>query len=449
MSTHPHPVRIDTRLLLRIYTGVAMATGATLALFGPWLVGPDPAGVPWVRAGEIRQVGALLVVAGCFSLPLANVDDPESRRRGLLWFAIGHTVLAAQVWLQHPPIQTVGRSTWVSLDGSILFAVSMLMWVAWLHGEDADGRFGSMVMVSLFGDQDASATRQLRSEYQRRIEAAAAQEERHRLARDLHDSVKQQLFAIHTAAATAQERFEGDAGGARAAVDQIRASAREAMAEMDAMLQGLRAAPLENVGLVGALQLACDTLAFRTGARVEFVPGGLPPSASLPPGAHETAFRVAQEALSNIARHARAAHVTATIGSRDGALVLTVEDDGPGFDPGASPRGQGIANMRSRAAECRGFLNIENLEAGGTRLALEIPSTAPTPKEARGYGKNALGWIALLAIHVYAVFTASDKNIQRGDLVLVALPVSAMVILFCARDVLAYLRSRRPPEVRP
>ena len=449
MSTHPHPVRIDTRLLLRIYTGVAMATGVTLVLIGPSLVGPDPAGVPWHRAGAIRQIGALLIVAGCFSLPLANVDDPESRRRGLLWFAIGHAVLAALAWLQHPPIETVVGSTWVSLDGSILAAVSMLMWAAWAHGEDADGRFGGMMMVSLFGDREASATRQLRSEYQRRIEAAAAQEERHRLARDLHDSVKQQLFAIHTAAATAQERFEADAAGARAAVDQIRASAREAMTEMDAMLQGLRAAPLENVGLVGALQQACEALAFGTGARVEFVPGELPPSASLPPGSHETVFRVAQEALSNIARHARAAHVTVTVGGKDGALLLTVEDDGPGFDPGASPRGQGIANMRSRAAECRGFLNIESLEAGGTRLELEIPSTAPTSKEASGYGKNALMWGSVLAFQGYAIFTASDKNTQRGDFVLVALPVSAMALLFCARDVLAYLRSRRPPEVRP
>jgi signal transduction histidine kinase len=448
MSTHPHPVRIDTRFILRIYAWAAFSAGVTGVLFGPWLVGPDPVTVPWVRAAAIRQIGALLVVAGCFSLPLANVDDPEARRRGLLWFAIGHAVLAALAWLQHPPIQSAEQAAWVSLDGSILAAVSMLMWVAWLHGEDADGRFGGMVMVSLFGDQDASATRQLRSEYQRRIEAAAAQEERHRLARDLHDSVKQQLFAIHTAAATAQARFEGDLGGVRAAVEQIRASVREAMGEMDAMLQGLRAAPLENVGLVGALQQASEALAFRTGARVDFVPGDLPPSASLPPGAHETAFRVAQEALSNVARHARAAHVTTTIGGRDGALVLTVEDDGPGFDPGASPRGQGLANMRSRAAECRGFLNIENLEAGGTRLELEIPSTTPTPKEARGYGKNALMWGALLVIQAYAVFTESDRNIQRGDLVLLALPVSAMALLFCARDVLAYLRTRRSPEVR-
>jgi hypothetical protein len=57
-------------------------------------------------------------------------------------------------------------------------------------------------------------------------------------------------------------------------------------------------------------------------------------------------------------------------------------------------------------------------------------------------------WGALLVIQAYAVFTESDRNIQRGDLVLLALPVSAMALLFCARDVLAYLRTRRSPEVR-
>ena len=321
----------------------------------------------------------------------------------------------------------------------------MLLWMAWMYGEDADRRLG--VVASLFGERDASAARLLGSEYARRIEVAAAQEERHRLARDLHDSIKQQLFAIHTAAATAQARFDDDAGGARAAVDQIRASAREAMAEMDAMLQGLRAAPLENAGLVGALQQACEALAFRTGAHVEFVPCELPPAASLPPGAHETAFRVAQEALSNIARHARAAHVATAIGSKHGALMLTIEDDGAGFDP-AVRRGQGLVNMQSRAAECRGYLNIEPIEGGGTRVELEIPSITPSPNEARGYGRNAIGWGALLSFQILALVTASGDHARPSDLVIVALPTSAIALFFGGREFLAFVRTRRPPQVR-
>lgn len=445
MSTHAHPVRIDTRLLLQIYAGLAMAAGVALVLFGPWLVGPDSASLSWFRTGTVRQFGALLIVAGCFSLPLANVDDPEARRRGLLWFAIGHAILGVLVWAQTPPVSTVDGSTRMSLEYAILMTASMLMYAAWMFGEHADVRFP--VMVSLFGDSGAFSAYRLRSEYARRIEVAAAQEERHRLARDLHDSIKQQIFAIHTAAATAQERFESDAGGARAAVDQIRASAREAMAEMDAMLQGLRAAPLENVGLTGALKLACEALAFRTGARVEFVPGDLPPSASLPPGAHETVFRVAQEALSNVARHARATQVRVAIGtSRHGALTLTIDDDGAGFDPASSPRGQGIANMRSRAAECRGYVNIEGLEEGGSRVELEIPAITPDPADARTYGKNALQWGAgAAALWYYSVFSRTGQDLFALP---IFLPAAVLSSLTCAREFLAFLRSRRPRELR-
>ena len=448
MSTHPHPVRIDTRRLLQVYAWAAFSAGVTAVLFGPWLVGPGQASLFWFRAETIRPFGALLVVAGCFSLPLVNVDDPEARRRGLLWFAIGHAILAVLLWLLTPPVQTVGGSTRLSLEYAILSVASMLMWVAWLHGEDADGRFGGMVMVSLFGDSGASSAHHLRSEYGRRIEAAAAQEERHRLARDLHDSIKQQIFAIHTSAATAQARFDAEPSGARAAIDQIRASAREAMSEMDAMLQGLRAAPLENVGLVGALQQACESLAFRTGAHVEFVPGNLPPSALLPPGAHEAAFRVAQEALSNVARHARAAHVRVALFNRNGALMLTIDDNGAGFDAEAAPRGQGIANMRSRAAECRGYVNIEGLEKGGTRVELEIPSITPDRAEARTYGKNALMLGGAAAVMwYYIVFPKPGQEMLEFRVI--GLPVAVMASAICVREALAFLRSRRSPEVRP
>ena len=439
MSTHAHPVRIDTRFLLRTYTGIAMAAGVTLVLFGPWLVGADPPNVPWVRAAAIRQIGALIVVAGCFSVPLTSLEDPLARRRGLLWLAIAHAILAVLVWVQQPPSD---GQNWVSADGSVLFAVSLLMWYAYLYGEHSEGRFGTM--VSLFGGNEASDTRRLRSEYERRIEASAAQEERHRLARDLHDSIKQQLFAIHTAAATAQARFDDDAGGARAAVEQIRASAREAMSEMDAMLQGLRAAPLENVGLAGALQQACEALAFRTGARVDFVPGDLPPSASLPPGAHETAFRVAQEALSNVARHARAAHIRVALGTRNGALSLTIDDDGAGYDPEASPRGQGLANMRSRAAECRGSLNVEGLPAGGTRVDLEIPSTAPDPGDSWLYGKSALGWGVIAAVLWFGAFAVGhDFKFLNAFL-----PPAVLSSFLCVRECLAWVRTYRPRQVR-
>jgi signal transduction histidine kinase len=82
----------------------------------------------------------------------------------------------------------------------------------------------------------------LRLQYEEQIREAARQEERVRLARDLHDAVKQQLFAIQAAAATVEARFDTDAAGARQALEQVRSSSREALTEMEVMLDQLQAA---------------------------------------------------------------------------------------------------------------------------------------------------------------------------------------------------------------
>src|SRR5215218_4994171 len=182
----------------------------------------------------------------------------------------------------------------------------------------------------------------LRSEYEQQIRAAARQEERARLARDLHDAVKQQLFAIQTAAATVQARFDADPAGARLALEQVRSAAREAMTEMEAMLDQLQAAPIENAGLVAFLRKQCEALGFQTGAKVTFTVGTLPAETAVDPPVRQTMARVAQEALSNVARHARASNVSVSLGTSDGRLVLIVKDDGSGFVTEQEPRRMGM-----------------------------------------------------------------------------------------------------------
>jgi hypothetical protein len=157
---------------------------------------------------------------------------------------------------------------------------------------------------------------------------------------------------------------------------------------------------------------------------------------------------VAQEALSNVARHARATFVRVMLGNTGGALTLSVEDNGVGFDPTGSPRGQGLANMRSRAAECRGFLNVKRTEDGLTRVDLEVPSTAPEPGESRRYRNNALVWAALVIVQTYALVVASSARSRHLDLLFLQLPVLAAGLLLGGRDFLAYMRARRTREVR-
>jgi signal transduction histidine kinase len=221
----------------------------------------------------------------------------------------------------------------------------------------------------------------LHSKYEQQIRLAAGQEERNRLARDLHDSIKQQIFAIHTSTATAQERFDHDPAGAKEALDLVRGCAREAITELEAMLDQLRATPLENAGLIEALKKQCEALSFRTGAIVDFKAGPLPPSESLPPGAQQAVFRVAQEALANVARHARAKNVSVSLDSYGGragsgpagnCLELKVEDDGIGFQPG-SRRGMGAANMQARAKEFEGKFDQVSRPGSGTLVRFSVP----------------------------------------------------------------------------
>ena len=350
MSDTLHPVHIDTRAVLRGYAAFMLTAGGLAIFWGPLWFGTDLGGVPWLQAALIRILGSVAVAAGCSAVALGNVPEPEWRRQGLLWFAIGHGVVAAVAFIQQQAIPGV---TVAAAFSTLALTAALLLSLAWQFGEGADGRFGRM--LSIFGDATASSTQRLRSDYERGIREAAAQEERHRLARDLHDSVKQQLFAIHTGAATAQARFDAEPAGAREALAQVRDSARQAMSEMEAMLHGLRAAPIENVGLVEALKQSCEALAFRTGALVEFIPGELPSSEALPPGAQgRGGVRVAQEALANISRHARAGHVSVTLGGSRRELKFAIRDDGAGFEQSGTVRGQGLLNMRARAAECGG-----------------------------------------------------------------------------------------------
>ena len=189
----------------------------------------------------------------------------------------------------------------------------------------------------------------LRDDLVRSTGLAAAQAERNRLARDLHDSIKQQLYAINVSAAAALARWESDLAGARTAVEDVRRAAQAALAEMAALLQQLRPAPLAAAGLLDALREQCEALAHRTGAEVT-VDLGQPEDAAaytaavdagrLAPGAEEALFRISQEALNNIARHARAGHISLRLRVDGEALRLAITDDGQGFAAGESDRGR-------------------------------------------------------------------------------------------------------------
>jgi signal transduction histidine kinase len=220
-----------------------------------------------------------------------------------------------------------------------------------------------------------SSVKVVQDEANRRIYEAAVQEERSRLARDLHDSIKQQLFTISVSAAAASERMSSDLASAQAALNDVQRSAQAAMVEMNAMLHQLSPTPLATAGLIEALREQAEALSYRTGAAVTTAFGEVPPAEQLPLGAQETLFRIAQEVMSNVARHARAHQVHLRLEQLENPkrVQLEIRDDGQGFEPAKTPSGMGLTNIHERALRLNGQAEIASAPGQGATIRVEIP----------------------------------------------------------------------------
>ncbi|HET8841723.1 MAG TPA: sensor histidine kinase [Ktedonobacteraceae bacterium] len=215
------------------------------------------------------------------------------------------------------------------------------------------------------------------------VRKTAAQEERNRLARDLHDSIKQQIFGVVVSAAAAKARWENDPAGALRAIDDIESTAQEAQVEMQALLQELRPVALENVGLIEALRLQCQALGYRTGADVLGELTELPAEDLLPPGSQELLFRIVQEGFGNIARHARASKVWLSLRQQQDVFLVEIGDNGQGFSAEEKHQGyggMGLKNIRERVHALGGDVSIWSKPGEGTTLHFSIPLVRETQK---------------------------------------------------------------------
>ncbi len=221
--------------------------------------------------------------------------------------------------------------------------------------------------------QQAQQTSEFREQLLHQATETAALEERTRMARELHDSIKQQIFSISISAAAAKAQWDGNTENARDAVNDIQRSAKEAQVEMQALLQQLRADPLEHVRLDDALRTQAEALGYRIDAHVIVDIGELPSLERLLPGTNETVFRIVQEAFANIARHARAHTVWLTLSQREEALHLEIRDDGQGFSQETVQKGMGLANMQERVRSLNGSLAITSSVGQGTTISITLP----------------------------------------------------------------------------
>jgi signal transduction histidine kinase len=199
-------------------------------------------------------------------------------------------------------------------------------------------------------------------------------EERNRLARELHDSVTQQLFGVVLAAQSAEELLARGEAAAGEELERVQALARGAMDELRSVVFELRPASLEAEGLAQVLRKHVEVLRRVSGQAIELRIAAPPPLRAEAAG---QVFRIAQEALQNALRHAQAARIEVRLEDGGGRLLLTVADDGHGFDPAAPvlrSRRLGLTSMEERASELGGCLSVESQPGSGTTVRLEVPA---------------------------------------------------------------------------
>jgi signal transduction histidine kinase len=214
----------------------------------------------------------------------------------------------------------------------------------------------------------------------RRAQEAAVLEERNRLARELHDSVTQQLFSITLTAQAARVHLEKNPERAAAQLERLQETAAAALAEMRALIGQLRPPALTDQGLVSALQQHIAALSRREGLRIELRVTG---NQRLAHGCEQALYRITQEALNNIVKHAQASNVRVALDFAPEQVRLQIADDGIGFDVAAqdaqptvpAERHLGLMSMRERAAEIGGTLTLRSARGGGTDVQVTVPRT--------------------------------------------------------------------------
>ncbi|MVN85417.1 histidine kinase [Deinococcus sp. HMF7620] len=239
----------------------------------------------------------------------------------------------------------------------------------------AGGRPSADELAFLLSIADHAGTALHAAQLIERAGARAGEQERARLARELHDSVAQALYGITLGAKTARATLERDPAKTRQSLDYTIRLAEGGVSEMKALLFSLRPDALEEGGLIAALTQHAHALEARHGLTVH---ADLRAEPDLDPDAQAAAYRVMQEALHNVVKHARAHTVWLGVAQEGRWVTLSVRDDGRGFDPQAQGRGTlGQRSMRERAAGAGGYLQVTSEPGQGSVVTLTLPRVLP------------------------------------------------------------------------
>jgi signal transduction histidine kinase len=210
------------------------------------------------------------------------------------------------------------------------------------------------------------------AQFYKRAYTVAALEERNRLAREMHDSVAQTLYSISLftdATRLALETNKLDV--VKNHLEELVELSREAMSDMRLLIYEMRSPVLEKNGLAAALQSRLDAVESRAGFKTRFRADG---ELNLTSQEESELYRIAQEALNNVIKHARADQVKVELTRIDECIRLTIEDDGVGCDLSVVDHGggQGFQNIRERAENIGARYLLESAPGQGTKVTIEV-----------------------------------------------------------------------------
>lgn len=237
------------------------------------------------------------------------------------------------------------------------------------------------IIVALMASRVSTTARRYAALYRQASDRLikAHEEERARLARDLHDSVGQTLTAVILTLDAAEADLRAEPGArsstARTAIRRAHALAATALDQAQAVATQLRPARIHEIGLGETIRDLADSAGVPV--EVRFDPAVLPPGL-LEPEQEVGAYRIVQEAVGNAARHSGAARIWIDAEVSDELIRLEVGDDGVGFDQSTRSRGLGLEGMRERADILMGRLDVRSRPGAGTTVCLAIPRSAPS-----------------------------------------------------------------------
>lgn len=325
-----------------------------------------------------ESIGEVAIAAQAGVLGRVPSDYRQGIEVGLLGRTVrtGHTVRTDDVLLEPDFVNAASSETRSELCVPIVASGRVLAVLNLESREVASFTDEDVAVLETVADVLASAIENARL-YQRAQEAAVL-EERSRLARDLHDSISQQLFSMTLTAQAARAHLEKNTARAASQLERLQETAQAALSEMRALIFQLRPPALTEQGLIAALQQHVAALGRREGLTVKLNVLGNGED-RFARGVEQAIYRIAQEALNNVVRHAGACYVDVELQVEAEQVRLRISDDGRGFDPArvASAEGRhlGLISMRERATELGGRLEVRSQPSKGTEISLTVPNT--------------------------------------------------------------------------